>query len=251
MLADIQAGKWQKEIAELRRIRATDPDRYNGNKELLPTFFVSGNARSRKVMLNHSGLVQIDADHCGARLAEIRLAVLHDVHVAAAFASPSGDGLKYLVHVGPIASEAEHAAAYAAASSHIERITGHRPDPSCKNQNRHCFVSHDPELFTNGAAVPLNSCDTHSVSFSSLSPKECVSPLKSVCHATEECVSLTKECVSPRQYVLKPQPRNRSRRSRSATQREGRPTGICSRWPSLCGITSIVSAYPWQTPTRV
>ena len=161
VLADIQAGRWRTPIADLRQTLKHTPDAYPRAKELLPTFFPSGHARSRKVMVTHSGLVQIDADHCGARLAAIRLAVVHDAHVAAAFTSPSGDRLKVLVHVGPIASEAEHAAAYAAADSHIARITGHAPDPSCKNWNRHCFVSHDPDLFANGTAVPLVSHGTH------------------------------------------------------------------------------------------
>jgi len=153
VLDNIQGGKWRAPIEQLRGILAGgDEELYNKRKAFLPSFFISGTARDRKAMIEHSGFVQMDLDDLDDDLEEIRQTLIRDPHVGAVFTSPSGQGLKVAVRVGAIANDEEHEQAWTAVSEYVERIACRQPDPSCRNWSRHCLVSYDPDLFRNRRA---------------------------------------------------------------------------------------------------
>jgi hypothetical protein len=102
---------------------------------------------------HHSGLLQLDFDKLDDPPA-IRDQIAQDPHVLAAWISPSGDGVKGLLVIKPAATEASHLAGFLTAEAYWQD-RGLTLDKSCKNSNRLCFASHDPDLQVNDEAVQL------------------------------------------------------------------------------------------------
>jgi hypothetical protein len=125
----------------------------------LPAFLLSGriDGRVAKAMdegrFHHAGLLQLDFDKLEDPAA-IRDQVGQDPHVLAAWLSPSGDGVKGLMVIKPAATEASHLAAFLTAEAYWHD-RGLTLDAQCKNSNRLCFASHDPDLKWNEDAVQL------------------------------------------------------------------------------------------------
>jgi hypothetical protein len=121
--------------------------------------------RKREFFRGHTGIICLDYDHVGARLAELKAAVCRDPHTLHCAVSPSGDGLKVLVAVcmpedapPPAdwdAAVAYHAAAYDAVMRHYFAELGISPDTSGRDITRLCFVSYDPEAYLNEKARPI------------------------------------------------------------------------------------------------
>src|SRR5262249_53804429 len=99
VLHRIFAGKYREQIYDLRqkfaawkavcpaldRKDSREAKAYDAGKRQLPAFCVSGTARSRTEMLEHSNLLQIDCDHLGERLPGLRTQLKEDPHVAFGF----------------------------------------------------------------------------------------------------------------------------------------------------------------------
>ena len=152
ILHAIQNGFFKDKIEELRRIKSRDgKQHYDKAKVNLPAFCVSGTTADRKHILKHSGLIQIDFDGLNGTLPVARQQVIADPHVAAAFLSPSGDGLKVLLRV----DGSRHAEGVKAATRHFAEAYGLKHDPQVKEPARLCFVSHDPDLYRNPHAIEL------------------------------------------------------------------------------------------------
>ena len=152
VLEAIKTGEFQAEIDNLRRILRRDGKAaYDREKTKLPAFCVSGTTNDRKRLLKHSNLLQIDFDGLNGSLADARRKVIADPHVAAAFTSPSGDGLKVLLRIDGF----RHEESVGTAVEHFARIHGLKHDPQVKEQTRLCFVSYDPDTFENPAATVL------------------------------------------------------------------------------------------------
>lgn len=148
----IQAGHFRAQIEELRRIRARDGKAvYDREKTRLPAFTASGTTRDRKKIDRPSGFLQLDFDRLGADLTAARQNVMRDPHVAAAFISPSGDGLKVLVRVPP----GPHNIIVKEAARYFLEYYGLKNDPQVKEPTRLCFVSWDPDLHRNPNATVL------------------------------------------------------------------------------------------------
>ena len=160
VLDGIQSGVWRADVDRLRVILAErGKAAYNRKKEKLPSFYLSGTASAPATMLTHSGMVQVDLDGLGEQFAAIRAEVEPDPHAAAVFTSPSGGGLKIAFRLDPFddpLDKDEHKRAFAAVSAYFVQRYGVTPDPQCKNVNRHCLVSYDPDLFRNPAAIPFD-----------------------------------------------------------------------------------------------
>ena len=93
-------GFFKDKIEELRRVLGRDgKTAYDRAKTRLPAFCVSGTTADRKRLLKHTGLLQLDFDGLNGTLAAARQKISGDPHVAAAFVSPSGDGLKVLLRI--------------------------------------------------------------------------------------------------------------------------------------------------------
>jgi hypothetical protein len=120
-------------------------------KKQLPAFCISGTAISRTEALDHSGFLQIDLDGLNESLPVFREKLKQDPYVAFGFVSPSGAGLK----LGMKIDGNRHEDSFAAAEAYFKDRYGLQIDSRCKDLLRLCFVSHDPELWTNWAAIPL------------------------------------------------------------------------------------------------
>ncbi|MDX2079416.1 MAG: BT4734/BF3469 family protein [Terrimicrobiaceae bacterium] len=159
ILDQIRNGRWEAEIERLREIRRRfDRTTYDKQKETLPSFYASGSAQDPKTMLTHSGAIQVDLDNLGTDLLRFRRALEAEPSIGAIFLSPGGEGLKLIVRIDPLANPVdadEHKTATKAAQSYLRKRYGVDPDPSCVNINRHCLISHDPNLFRRSEPVPF------------------------------------------------------------------------------------------------
>ena len=151
ILANVKGGKYRLQVEALRELRATDPDGYGRDKRKLPAFCVSGTAASRTEALEHSGLLQVDLDKLNGTLEAVRQQMLANPHIAFGFVSPSGDGLKCGLRI----DGTRHAESFAAAQQYFRKKYGLEIDPAVKDRLRLCFVSHDPDAWTNPDAVAL------------------------------------------------------------------------------------------------
>lgn len=147
IVGDVRTGAWAQQVAAVRQAIANGgKDAAKPLKKLLPGVTFSGrfNVRKTSGLIAHSGLICADLDALGDRLADVRADVIADPHTVAAFTSPSGDGLKVVLRCDP---ERHHLQSFLAARAHILATTGEAIDEACKNVDRLCFVSHDPNAF--------------------------------------------------------------------------------------------------------
>jgi putative DNA primase/helicase len=158
VLDAIQTGQFRKQVEELRRVRSRDGKAvYDREKTRLPAFTACGTTRDRKRIDKHSGFLQLDFDGLGGDLPTARQNVMRDPHVAAAFVSPSADGLKVLVRVPRV----RHEACVKEATRYFLEHYQLRNDPQVKEPARLCFVSYDPDLHRNENASPLPLPENH------------------------------------------------------------------------------------------
>ncbi len=154
-IADIQSGKWAKQIAALRNSSGDEADKL---KKTLPAFLWAGKFTSRKNggIEKFSGYLCADIDKVPKRIGELHDTARNDPHAAAAFVSPSGNGIKIVFRV-PVAADAkQHQQNFNAVRAHVGKIYNAKVDEAAKDIARLCFVSHDPAAFFNAEAVPLD-----------------------------------------------------------------------------------------------
>ena len=118
-------------------------------KQELPAVTPSGvfTYRNHRSLQKHSGLTVLDFDGLASEAAagELRDRLAKVATTAAAFISPSGQGVKVLVRVDPVPKDnSEHHIAWAAAVSRYRALGAPNEDPSGKDVPRLCFLSHDP-----------------------------------------------------------------------------------------------------------
>lgn len=162
-LAQIGSGKWKPQVLEVQRLRGKgDKAAADVAKKSLPAVTFSGVFTNRSIagLTTHSGLMCLDLDDLGDRLAEVRAILQADPYPLAVFRSPSGMGLKVVVAIDP----KDHAGAFQAALDHFGS-QGVEVDPSGKDVSRLCFASLDPELWLRKApgraqvlSAPLHFC---------------------------------------------------------------------------------------------
>lgn len=151
VLEAVRTGRYAAQVARLRELRAKDVEAYDREKRKLPAFCISGTAASRTEPLEHSGLLQIDCDKLNGTADTLREQLKNDPHVAFGFVSPSGDGLKLGLRI----DGDRHAESFEAAQDYFRDRYGVDVDEKVKDRLRLCFVSHDPEAWTNEKAEPL------------------------------------------------------------------------------------------------
>jgi hypothetical protein len=165
IIASITGEKYRPKVEEIRRkyqevLAATDGDHKAAKKateslkKKLPGVMWSGifSSRGDKNLYQYSGLVCADLDHIDFTT-ELDQKLRADRHVWAAFASPTGTGLKVVFRVGGTA--AQHYQNFLAVKEHARKAYGLPIDESCNNVERLCFVSYDPSGFINSNAVAL------------------------------------------------------------------------------------------------
>ena len=144
-------GKFAETI---KSIRATnDEDRQSELKRSLPAVMFSGTFRKRssKELIQHSGLICMDFDgveHPDQVIDNMRF----DPHLALAFISPRGNGVKA---VFCIPEDSEQAAAFETVRDYCATMYDLEADESGKDISRLCFLSIDPDAHYAPDAVPL------------------------------------------------------------------------------------------------
>lgn len=144
-------AKWKSVCPALDSKKSPEAMAYDAAKKSLPAFCVSGTALDRKTPLVHSGLLQVDIDHCADRIPELLAKLRVDPHIAFGFVSPGGDGLKLGLRI----DGDRHAESFQAAEDYFEVRYGVKIDPAAKDRLRLCFVSYDPGAWLREDAVAL------------------------------------------------------------------------------------------------
>ena len=137
----------------IRRGRATYAQRL---KCALPACTFQGrfSRRSNAGLLQASGIIVADVDHLPIPAAE-KYTLADDPHVLFVFISPSGTGLKIGVRVPVISTDAQYKFIFANLRTHIAQH-GLAIDEARKDISGLCFLSHDPDIYINPAAVALS-----------------------------------------------------------------------------------------------
>jgi hypothetical protein len=161
VLEAVRTGRWREPIESIRQTYAATLAETGDAKKAkaaiaepktkLPAFCVSGTCDSRTEPRDHSGLLQIDLDGLNSTLQTVREKLKADLHVSFGFISPSGDGLKCGLRI----DGDRHSASFTAAQVYFRQRYGLEIDPAVKDRLRLCFVSFDPDAWTNTDAEPL------------------------------------------------------------------------------------------------
>lgn len=146
ILERIKSGKSRDIIERVRKEK--DKEKQNKIKKELPAICFSGefSKRSDSALIKHSGLICLDFDGFKTKksMNEIRESMTSDEYVMCIFTSPSGNGLKVIVKIPPVAEN--HRGHFKA----LEEWFGlDEFDSSCKNESRVCYESYDPKIYIN------------------------------------------------------------------------------------------------------
>ena len=135
-LQRIQTGKSSTLVSDVR----------NGDKEKkkeLPVVCFSGEFSSRAddALFEHSGFLVLDFDHVDVDSTKAALGMDDFIH--SCWTSPSGNGIKALVHITNPERHRDH---FRALVKYFERTHGLELDESGINESRACFESYDPDI---------------------------------------------------------------------------------------------------------
>jgi len=166
VLVAIRGAKYRGRVESIRKLYAETFHRTGDHKlakkavdpfkKRLPAVQWSGifTGRGDDALSEYAGLLCADLDGLDAsQAAATREKLNADPHVFALFTSPTRTGLKVVFAVA--ADPAKHHGNFLAVKAHVAEVCGLAVDESCKNVERLCFVSHDPEAHLNPAALPL------------------------------------------------------------------------------------------------
>lgn len=103
-------------------------------------------------LLQHSQLLCMDLDSLGHRVEELFAALLADAmfETLLLFRSPSGQGLKWFVHID--LARCDHRTWFRAVRNYLMatyRLSEKQVDGQCANPSRACFLAHDPGAYLN------------------------------------------------------------------------------------------------------
>src|SRR6516164_3087118 len=165
VLNNIKNGLTREPIARIRHLYEVELKRTGDHrkakkavehlKKNLPAVPWSGlfSRRGNEALIQYSGLICVDLDLLGERLAEVREKLKASLYLFALFLSPTADGLKAIFRVRPDPSK--HFGSFAAHQQHVLELTGVQIDESGKDLARLCFVSFDPEAYLNPNAQEI------------------------------------------------------------------------------------------------
>lgn len=103
-------------------------------------------------LVEHSQVLCMDLDDVGSRIEELFTALLADpmFETLLLFRSPSGQGLKWFVHID--LARCDHRTWFRAVRNYLMatyRLSEKQVDGQCANPSRACFLGHDPEAYLN------------------------------------------------------------------------------------------------------
>jgi len=162
----VRDGRWHDAVQDVRNAFAKgDSTKAQDLKRRLSAVTISSKMETRAKdaptrILGHSGWMQADfdgKDNPALVQDEIRLALAQDPHVGAVFVGPSGTGIKAIVRI----DSDRHPESFAAAEAYFLDRFGLKIDRACKDRERLCFVSYDPDAWLRpGESKPLPIPDT-------------------------------------------------------------------------------------------
>jgi len=143
ILSDIQCGRWEEDVLKVQRKELL--------KKYLPSVYFSGTFSGShiKTLQRYNGVLVLDFDKVPRNLDEFRKALMADPHIITAFTSPSGNGMKALIHMNTTPEEHKNYG-FTYAQYYFKEEYGLDIDAQTKNINRHCFVSFDMDMTING-----------------------------------------------------------------------------------------------------
>lgn len=154
-LSLVTGDKLKNRIDDMRvDIMVGDDDAYRAKKTKLPSVCFHGtfaDSLTNEHFNDSSQLFAFDIDHLdAARKAEIKTLLTADPRIVYVFVSPSGEGLKaaFRVAADAITDDASYKTAFVQVEKHFADI-GVEIDKSCKDIRRVCFLTCDPEAYTN------------------------------------------------------------------------------------------------------
>jgi hypothetical protein len=160
----IRGGKYQRQVEAIRELYVSTLEQttdhkaakraVDGLKKNLPGIMFAGlfSGRGDDKLVSVSGLICTDLDNLRyGECAEVMEKAKTDPHAFAAFRSPTGYGVKIVLRVSGKANQ--WGGNFAAAKQHVADFYGLAIDEACKNIERLCFVSFDPQAFTKDCAA--------------------------------------------------------------------------------------------------
>lgn len=108
-------------------------------------------------LIRHSGLICLDIDNVST-LKTCKHNLSNDPYCYAILISPSDNGLKIIVRVS--CDESNHNEFFEALSSYFLKKYDLTVDRKCRDINRLCFLSYDPEIYINESALTFNKTNS-------------------------------------------------------------------------------------------
>ena len=151
-IEEVRGGDHAARVAEIREVaRKGNMERLAWLKRQLPAVTLSCTMTSRAKgapvrARTHSGWMQADfdgKDNVALVQDEMRSALAGDPHVGAVFVGPSGVGIKCAVRI----DGTRHTDSFHAAEAYFLKHYGLQIDKACKDTERLCFLSHDPDAW--------------------------------------------------------------------------------------------------------
>lgn len=126
-------------------------------KKKLAAFTFGGTftERNKTAVEKSSGLICLDLDKLGAKLADVKAAVMKDPHTVFVFISPSGAGLKVGFHVPSVVDDESNKEAFGVIETYFLTNYGVQIDKSGKDISRLCYESYDADCYINYKALPF------------------------------------------------------------------------------------------------
>lgn len=158
-LEGIRDGAYRKKVEELQKLTQEE---YDEQKKFQQGVTWSGifNERKKTDIYRHSGLICFDLDHLTIEEIEtLKQQFATDPYIFAAFISPSGKGLKFLIQTEMNTKDMcsdintvqtiniHHEAFFLGFQHYFEATYKLKIDPSGKDCSRLCFLSYDPQMY--------------------------------------------------------------------------------------------------------
>lgn len=142
-LDNIKSGHWWPSVGKVRTAKNKDDLSYA--KKGLPMVTISGSfaTRTDEGITEHSGFICIDIDETSPD--DVKMLLAPDDYVYAIFTSCSGKGAAVVFKI----DGKRHRDAFQAISKHLFESYSLVVDPTCINESRGRFVSHDPDIYIN------------------------------------------------------------------------------------------------------
>ena len=175
-ITQCKSGTYQDLVIKIRQYAAAaDTAKMGLLKRKLPAVTLSCSmvSRSKNAPVRartHSGWLQCDFDgkeNLGLVQSDIRARLQADPHVGAVFVGPSGVGIKCALRI----DGSQHLASFATAKEYFREEYGLTIDKACKDVERLCFVSYDPDAWCRDG-------ETQVLQVTAVAEKEIIRPVK-------------------------------------------------------------------------